>query len=82
MTVGRPKGIGMATIDALMDELLKGYEKPEDITGENGLLKQFTKRLVERALEAEMTHHLGYEKSERGDKSAENPRNGHSKKTL
>jgi len=72
----------MATIDALMDELLKGYEKPEDIIGENGLLKQLTKRMVERALEAEMTHHLGYEKNERAGKSAENPRNGHSKKTL
>ncbi|HBD02875.1 MAG TPA: hypothetical protein DC010_01030 [Psychrobacter sp.] len=30
--------------------------------GENGILKQLTKRLAERALQAEMTHHLGYAK--------------------
>ena len=46
----------------LVDELLKGYEKPEDIIGENGLLKRLTKALLERALNAELTHHLGYEK--------------------
>ncbi|MGA2115040.1 MAG: IS256 family transposase, partial [Bryobacteraceae bacterium] len=34
----------------LVDELLKGYEKPEDIIGENGLLKRLTKALLERAL--------------------------------
>ncbi len=45
----------------LIDELLKGYEKPEDITGEGGLLKQLTKAVLERALESEMTHELGYE---------------------
>jgi transposase-like protein len=44
----------------LVDELLKGYEKPEDIIGENGLLKRLTKALLERALNAELTHHLGY----------------------
>ena len=39
----------------LLDTLLSGYQKPEDLIGENGLLKQLTKALVERALEAEMT---------------------------
>ncbi len=43
----------------LIDTLLSGYQKPEDLLGENGLLKQLTKALVERALEAEMTKHLG-----------------------
>ena len=33
----------------LIDELLKGYQKPEDLIGENGLLKQLTRALVERA---------------------------------
>jgi hypothetical protein len=46
----------------LIDKLLADYEKPEDIIGENGLLKQLTKALVERALHAELTTHLGYEK--------------------
>jgi putative transposase len=43
----------------LIDELLKGYQKPEDLIGENGLLKQLTKAVLERALNAELTQHLG-----------------------
>ena len=43
----------------LIDALLSNYKKPEDLFGENGLLKQLTKALVERALQAEMTEHLG-----------------------
>ena len=49
----------------LIDELLKDYQKPEDITGDNGLLKQLTKAILERALESEMTHELGYKKHSR-----------------
>ena len=41
--------------DALLDELLKDYTDPKDILGEHGLLRQLTKRVVERALEAELT---------------------------
>lgn len=41
----------------LLDTLLSGYQKPEDLMGESGLLKQLTKALLERALEAEMTEH-------------------------
>ena len=48
----------------LADSLLANYQKPEDLIGENGLLKQLTKMLVERALEAEMAAHLGHSKSE------------------
>jgi len=48
----------------LADGLLANYKKPEDLIGENGLLKQLTKMLVESALEAEMTEHLGHDKSE------------------
>ena len=48
----------------LIDSLLSGYKKPEDLIGENGLLKQLTKALVERALEAEMAAHLGHAKNE------------------
>ena len=46
----------------LIDELLAHYQKSEDIIGENGLLKQLTKAIVERALQAEMTEHLGHNK--------------------
>jgi putative transposase len=47
----------------LIDRLLADYKKPEDLIGENGLLKQLTKRLVERALEVEMAEHLGHAKN-------------------
>lgn len=71
------------TIDTkLVDELLKGYQKPEDIIGENGLLKQLTKALLERAMSAELTDHLGYEKHDPSGKNSGNSRNGSSKKQL
>ena len=41
----------------LLDQLLANYEKPEDLTGENGLFKQLKKALIERALGAELTEH-------------------------
>ncbi len=66
----------------LVDELLKGYQKPEDIVGENGLLKRLTKALLERALNAELTHHLGYEKHDRAGHNSGNSRNGTSSKTV
>ena len=66
----------------LIDELLKDYKKPEDITGDNGLLKQLTKAILERALESEMTHELGYTKHTRTSKPSDNARNGTSTKTL
>lgn len=66
----------------LLDSLLANYKKPEDLIGENGLLKQLTKRLVERALEAEMAEHLGHGKHQPVANPAGNARNGNSRKTL
>jgi putative transposase len=66
----------------LADRLLANYQKPEDLIGENGLLKQLTKMLVERALETEMSEHLGHSKSEAVTNATGNTRNGHSAKTL
>ena len=66
----------------VLDEILKDYQKPEDLLGENGLLKQLTKALVERALSGELTHHLGYEKYEAQGRQSGNSRNGSSAKTL
>jgi putative transposase len=66
----------------LLDELLKDYRKPDDLLGQDGLLQQLTKALVEHALDGELTHHLGYEKhSAEGDNSG-NSRNGTTPKTL
>ena len=48
----------------LIDKLLADYKGPEDLIGEQGLLKQLTKALVERAMQAELSHHLGYAKND------------------
>jgi putative transposase len=66
----------------LLDELLKDYQKPEDVIGENGLLKQLTKALLERAMSAELTNHLGYEKNDPAGYHSGNSRNGATPKTL
>ena len=66
----------------LIDKLLADYKTPEDIIGENGLLKQFTKALLERAMQAEMTDHLGYEKHDPAGHHSGNSRNGATIKTL
>jgi len=68
--------------DALLTSLLADYQKPEDLIGENGLLKKLTKLLVEKALDAEMAAHLGHGKHEPVANPAGNTRNGKSKKTL
>src|ERR1700756_5054350 len=72
----------MAIDNKLIDQLLTDYKKPEDIIGENGLLKQLTKAILERALAAEMTDHLGYEKHDPAGHRRGNTRNGKSQKTL
>jgi putative transposase len=72
----------MAIDDELIDNLLKGYKKPEDLIGENGLLKQLTKQLLERAMSAEMTAHVGYEKHDVAGNNTGNSRNGKSAKTI
>src|SRR6266566_5774946 len=62
--------------EALLDALLKDYTDPQDILGEHGLLKQLTKRVVERVLEAELTAHLGYAPHVRHGTEEQNARNG------
>src|SRR5229473_2590613 len=66
----------MAIDPKLIDELLREYKKPEDIVGENGLLRQLTKAVLERALEAEITEHLGYEKHDPAGQHSGNTRKG------
>lgn len=74
---------GNTTITAeLLDQLLANYQKPEDLTGENGLFKQLKKALIERALGAELTEHLGYEKGDPAGRGSGNNRNGTSSKSV
>ena len=72
----------MTVSNELIDSLLADYKKPEDLIGENGLHKQLTKRLVERALQAEMAQHLGHAKNDSVANATGNTRNGKSVKTL
>jgi putative transposase len=72
----------MATSKELLDELLKDCKTPEDLLGKNGVLKQLTKDLMERMLEAEMTDHLGYDKHALEGRGSGNSRNGTSAKTI
>jgi putative transposase len=65
--------------DELIDELLKQGRKPEDV---HALLKQLTKAVVERAMQAEMKEHLGYEKHDPAGANSGNSRNGVTRKTL
>lgn len=72
----------MAINPKLIDELLANYQKPEDLIGEKGLLKQLTKALLERAMNAELTEHLGYDKHDPAGNNSGNSRNGVTTKTL
>ena len=66
----------------LLDELLTDYEKPEDQLGVEGSFKQVKKALLERALGAELSDHLGYEKGDPAGRGTGNSRNGHSDKRV
>ena len=66
----------------LLDELLSGLSKPEDLLGDGGLFRDLKKALMERALGGKLTHHLGYEKGDPAGRGTGNSRNGHSSKTV
>src|SRR5579862_359280 len=66
----------------LLDELLSDYEKPSDLIGAAGLFRDLKKALLERALGAELSAHLGYEKGSKPRRNGGNNRNGHSAKTV
>jgi putative transposase len=68
--------------DEVVDELLAGASTEQEIVGPGGLLSQLTKRLVERALEVELTDHVGYEPHQEPPGGAGNTRNGSTPKTL
>jgi putative transposase len=66
----------------VIDELLAGASTEEEIAGPGGLLSELTRRLVERAMEVELTEHVGYEPHCEPPGGAENQRNGTTPKTL
>jgi putative transposase len=68
--------------DELIDELLAGAKTPEEIAGPDGLLNRLTKRLIERAMDAELSEHLGYERGQAPPGGTGNTRNGITAKTV
>ena len=68
--------------DEVLDELLAGASTEEELAGPGGVLAQLTKRLVERAMEVELTDHVGYEPHQEPPGGGANQRNGSSPKTL
>ena len=72
----------IAISDEIVDQLLAGYKKPEDLLGPGGLIKQLMGRLINRAMNAELSHHLGYGNGEVPPENQNNRRNGTSAKTL
>jgi transposase-like protein len=68
-------------VDALLDQVLKG-RRPEDMLSEGGLALELKKRLVERALQGEMTDHLGYENHGPEGRDGGNRRNGKTRKRV
>jgi len=72
----------MAIRKELLDKLIKDSKSPEDLLGKHGLLKELSKGLVERMLQGEMTHHLGYEKHAVEGRNGGNSRNGSTVKRV
>src|SRR5437868_15451214 len=72
----------MTITTEIVDELLAGCTTPDDLLGEQGVFKQLKKRLLERALGAELSEHLGYEKGDPAGRGSGNSRNGYSSKTV
>ncbi|MBV9047938.1 MAG: IS256 family transposase [Solirubrobacterales bacterium] len=79
---GLPLEVREQLSDELIDELLAGARTEEEIVGPGGLLADLTRRLVERAMSAELTEHLGYEPHQEPPGGTGNTRNGSSPKTL
>src|ERR1700723_2911858 len=76
------QALGMPSDKRISNELLAGAGTEEEIAGPGGLLAELTKRLVERAMEVELTDHLGYEARQEPAGGAGNTRNGSTPKRL
>jgi len=70
------------SIDLILDTIdFKGLTQ-EEVVGQEGLIKQLTGKIIQRMLDAELTHHLGYDKNSNIGDNSGNSRNGHTKKTI
>ncbi|MEL6348879.1 MAG: IS256 family transposase [Myxococcota bacterium] len=78
----KPKKSPPSAVDQLVEELLKQSEDPAELLGKDGLFRELKARVLERMLQEEMTHHLGYGPGESKPSGQSNARNGTSKKTV
>src|SRR3954451_14936070 len=76
------KDVGQAGQDVIDRLVAQARAQGLDLVGEGGLLQQLTKRVLESALDGEITDHLGYDKHDPAGKSSGNSRNGHRSKTV
>ena len=74
--------MAMKVSDALIDQLIGDGKTTEELFGQGGLISQLTKRLIDRSLESEISHHLGYEKHASEGNNTGNSRNGSTPKTV
>src|SRR4051812_20798696 len=81
-TLALPLELREQLSDEVIDQLLAGARTEEEIVGPGGVLTLLTKRRVERALQAELTEHLGYESHQEPPGGVGNTRNGSTLKTL
>jgi len=69
-------------LDQILDTIdFRGLTQDE-VAGKDGLIKQLTGKILQRALDAEMTEHLGYERNSNAGDNSGNSRNGHTEKTI
>lgn len=78
----KPRKVIDKAKEAMLDELIKGIENPQDMTSISDFFKDLKKNLIERMLSGELTHHLGYDKHQKRSSEQDNSRNGHSSKTV
>src|SRR5690606_7457133 len=72
----------MAITNEILDQLIENAKSEDELFGKDGILKDLSKQLVERMLDTEMTHHLGYEKHAAEGRNTGNSRNGKTSKTI
>jgi len=68
--------------DEMLDDLIGTAKTQEDLFGSGGIIKELSRRLMERMLEGEMTYQIGYEKYDSEGRNKGNSRNGKTKKTV
>src|SRR5437588_5961844 len=77
-----PEELSEQLLDGLLDRLIAGKRGEREILGQDGVLGELTRRLIQRALSEELSEHLGYPAGQAPPGGAGNSRNGTSPKTV